>query len=252
MHQRTLISKVSAPFARRHWIALANAFRIVDEPLRHLHSYLTRTAEGYPRSVGLTTPIGHVDAQLFQPDDILTLNEIFCRLDYECDPAAHVFVDFGSNVGLASLYFLTRNSQARVWAYEPNPANIPRLTEQLSRYAGRVKINPIGVAPENGMLEFGFEATGRYGGAGRNFPDKMSVEVHSAEQILSEIIAAEGVIDVLKMDIESLENDILNSLSSATASSISTILVEGKIDSRLFEDTHLRSVYGPITRFERR
>ncbi|KAA9005083.1 FkbM family methyltransferase [Histidinibacterium aquaticum] len=252
MHKRALASKMGAITERRHWRAFANSFAVTSPPVEHLLDYVLRRQDGYPKHVSLATPIGTVEATMFLPDDRLTVNEIFCRLDYEVSPGIRTAVDFGSNVGISALYFLSRNPEVKVWLYEPNPANVTKLTEQVAPYADRVVLNPVGVAAEDGTLEFGFEPTGRYGGAGLDFPEKVQLDVHSAERVLSEIIAERGRIDVLKVDIESLEEEILLSLSKETASKIELLLVEGEFTPGLLDETHTPTVYGPITRFERR
>ena len=113
-------------------------------------------------------------------------------------------------------------------------------------------LNPVGVAVESGVLEFGFEPTGRYGGIGLDFPEKLEVEVKEAETVLSQILAERGEIDILKIDIESLEEQILRSLSPETVSKIKLMLIEGEYPDDLFVDTHDKSVYGPVTRFTRK
>jgi FkbM family methyltransferase len=248
MHTRSLWTIFSSVFQRRHWTALANTFIVTETPLRHLFDYLTRRRSGFPRNVGLRTPIGRVQARLSTADDLLTVNEIFCRLDYEVPNDISIVVDFGANIGISALYFLSRNTSSRVWLFEPNPYNVEKLKVQMADYADRVKICPIGVAPDDGVLKFGFEPTGRYGGAGLDLPEKMDVEVRSANKVLLEILEEHQTIDVLKIDIESLEDEILNSLSTHVLSKIRLIVIEGCRTPGNLAASHEIEQYGPITR----
>lgn len=252
MHNRSLGSVAFAPFDRRHWIAFFNTFRVIGNPLEHLREYLWRGSAQRSETCAIATPTGNITAQMFNPDDRLTVNEIFCRLDYRVGNDLGVFVDFGANIGLASLFFLTRNHHAVGVAVEPNPQNLAKLQQQLAGYGDRLSVLPIGVADQSGVLEFGFEPTGRYGGAGLDFADRQQIEVLSANQILSDVLRDHDRINVLKMDIESMEEDILRSLEPEILERIDLLLVEGAFPKSLLADTHRQRVYGSITRFERR
>ena len=251
-YKRPFFAKAGAAFQRRHWVSLVNSFKYVRPSMEHVCDYTFMRSAGYPKDTHIKTPIGEIHVQMFVPDDRLTVNEIFCRLDYEVEPSIKTVVDFGSNVGISALYFLSRNSDAFIYLYEPNPKNVEKLQKQLANFDGRFTLNTLGVAPEAGTLTFGFEPTGRYGGAGLNYAEKLDVKVVEAEETLAEIISVRGFIDVLKVDIESLEEEVLSSLSSQTLKRIKTILLEleGDPSKHLLSETHTRRRYGPIVRFE--
>ncbi len=44
-----------------------------------------------------------------------------------------VVVDFGSNIGISALYFLTRNQDIKVYLFEPVPQNILRLKKKTNK-----------------------------------------------------------------------------------------------------------------------
>ena len=48
-------------------------------------------------------------------------------------------VDFGSNIGISALYFLTRNPSVQVYLFEPVPSNIERLRENLKGYENVIR-----------------------------------------------------------------------------------------------------------------
>jgi FkbM family methyltransferase len=66
-------------------------------------------------------------------------------------------VDIGANIGLASLYFLTRWPDARLLAYEPNPAAFDLLKRNLAadRFpAAKICLEASAVSDADGTVEF--------------------------------------------------------------------------------------------------
>ncbi len=76
----------------------------------------------YPHAVEVRTPTGPVTVQLDSSHDLSTLNEIFARRDCAAGTNLQVAVDVGANIGIASLYFLSRNHSSRVYCVEADPA----------------------------------------------------------------------------------------------------------------------------------
>ena len=62
----------------------------------------------YPYRCRIRTPLGVVATALYSRDDMLTVNEVFCRQDYRAGTDLRVAVDLGANIGISALYFLTR------------------------------------------------------------------------------------------------------------------------------------------------
>ncbi len=153
---------------------------------------------------------------LYTRHDLLSLNEIFCRLDYGND-APQVVVDVGANVGLASLFWLTRRPDSRVFAYEPNPRNVERLRESLQAFADRVEVVEAAVATFAGTAEFVADDTGRYGRLRDGSLEGFVFEVRTValEDELERICAVVGKpVDLIKLDTEGTERTLLNSLSA--------------------------------------
>jgi hypothetical protein len=98
---------------------MARSYPLSDLPA-NARRYLTARGE-YPYVCRVRTPSGTIAPTLYSSHDILTVNEIFCRGDYRYGPDLRVAVDVGANIGISALYFLTRNSGARVYAFEPDP-----------------------------------------------------------------------------------------------------------------------------------
>jgi FkbM family methyltransferase len=205
----------------------------------------------YPVRITLSTPIGARAVTLYHEHDLLTLNEIFCRRDYDSPGDAEVVADFGSNIGISALYFLTRNPSAHAYLFEPVPMNIERLRTNLAGFEGRYTLFPLAVGTTEGTVPFGCEPTGRYGGIGLQRETQITVQCRPANAVIDEILARHGRIDVLKVDIESLEREITFGLGER-ARRIRTIFVENRFDANPLEATHSYRQYGSVAQFRRR
>lgn len=160
----------------------------------------------YPYRCTIRTPVGDVAPTLWSSHDMLTVNEVFCREDYRVCPEIRVVVDIGSNIGISALYFLTRNSTSRVWCYEPVPTNVARLRMNLSGISSeRFSVSEVAVADRAGMVSFGVEPTGRYGGIGVETGEAISVSCLAINDVLEDVLVDEPTIDLLKIDTEGSE-----------------------------------------------
>ena len=155
----------AALFGRQHYRAALNMLRSYVRPIEGWRRYLFQSGN-YPAAFEVRTPLGVVRPVLYSYHDFLTLNEVFCRKDYQVDRNLKTVLDVGSNIGISALFFLTRSDDIRVHCYEPLPQNVERLRENTAQFSDRVCIHDTAVGIENGEVEFGYEATGRYGGIG--------------------------------------------------------------------------------------
>jgi hypothetical protein len=117
---RRLGTIAGALFQRRHYLALYRAFRVYADPLDALARYLLKRG-GYPHRLTVRTPTGPYALTLYSHDDILTVNEIFCRQDYPAGPEDRIVVDFGSNIGISAAYFLTRSTEGHAHLFAGRP-----------------------------------------------------------------------------------------------------------------------------------
>lgn len=182
---------------------------------------------------------------------MLTINEIFCRLDYSASASDLAIVDFGSNIGISALYFLTRSDKSFVYCYEPLPLNCARFKKNLEKFKGRYQLAEYAVALEDGSTQFGCEPTGRYGGIGKNTGSTITVECLNAINILCQILEEHGEIDVLKIDIETLEREILLSIPASVLRKIKKIYIEQRFQSSPLQSSHCFRQYGPVAQFFR-
>lgn len=248
---RRLGTIARAVFQRRHYLAMCRAFTVYADPPDALGRYLLGRG-GYPHRISVRTPIGPYALTLYNHDDILTVNEIFCRQDYPAGPSDRVVVDFGSNIGISAAYFLTRSAEAHAHLFEPLALNLERLRPNLAPLEGRYTLHPVAVGLSDGEATFGWEETGRYGGIGRETGRTVQVPCVDANAALAEIVETHGRIDILKIDIETLEREITARIPPRLAARIRRIYVENRFAENPLPATHALVQYGPIAQFTAR
>jgi FkbM family methyltransferase len=210
---------------RANWAALARMPRRYPRFAENAWRYFTGRGE-YPYRCEVRTPHGIVAPTLFSPDDMVTVNEVFCREDYRVGPDLKVVVDIGSNIGISALYFLTRSPSARVWLYEPVPGNVERLRSNLERFEGRWHLEQAAVADRDGKASFAVEPTGRYGGLELPHEHSIEVRVRGIDSVLRDVLDHEDRVDILKIDAEGGEARILRSASPELLGGVGVIYVE--------------------------
>ena len=193
-----------APFESAHYVAVWNTARVYRAPWENFKRYAFMKGD-YPYTCRLRTPIGEVSVELFGPHDMLTVNEIFARVDYRVPPTIRTVVDIGSNIGVSALYFLTRNDACRCVLFEPNPEIVGRLRANLAPFEDRYTLEESAVAEFDGTVEFGIEPTGRYGGIGRELERRIEVRCRDINDVLEDVLSESTHVDVLKIDTEGRE-----------------------------------------------
>ena len=251
VHRRSLRSVATTLLRPKLYSGLARTFRQSARPVDFLLRYL-RLRGSYPASIALRSPIGRIDVTAFTKTDLDTINEIFFWDDYGGRREDRVIVDFGANVGVSALYFLSRNPQAKVYCYEPLPRNIERLRHNLRSFEGRYELTEAAVCEQDGTADFGWEETGKFGGVGVPSEQRMIVPAVDSNRVLSEIIARHGEIDLLKMDTEGSEGVLTARLTPELARHIRRIAMECQFEENPLPDTHDMSLRWPITTLLRR
>ena len=247
--KRKLSRVLTAPLKGRYYIAAHNMFRVYRNPIDAFARFLLAGGE-YPASIVVNTPAGSLSLTVYSYDDILTVNEIFCRRDYPATARHRVIVDFGSNIGISAAYFLTSAPNSFAYLYEPYPPNIDRLRNNLRQFEGRYALHAIAVGEAGGEAEFGWEDTGRYGGIGIETGKYVRVTCRDSNEILKEIITRHGRIDILKIDIESLERQVTERIPVAIARNIDAIYVDYfGWNTNPLEQTHNYRRYGSVAQF---
>jgi FkbM family methyltransferase len=245
---RTLAGALAQP---RHYRALFNIFRVCHDPLRVLVRYLTGIGH-YPSRVTLRTPAGTCSPMLYSHDDLLTVNEIFCRLDYRIAPGPKVVVDVGSNIGLSALYFLTRDPGNRCYLFEPVPLNLERLAGNLAAFRDRWSVDASAVADVAGTVAFGIEPTGRYGGIGVATGSTIEVRCRSVNEVLADVLRRESRVDLLKLDTEGAEERTVRAIDPALLDRVGAVYYEGTAPHALWPDRFRQEQYGAVVRLYNR
>jgi FkbM family methyltransferase len=222
---RPLTAWLGAPFRSRNYLALWNMAVLCPGFPRFLVRYVFGRGE-YPSRVALKTPIGQAALTVFHPVDVLTVNEVFFRNDYRAPADLEVAVDIGANIGVAALYFMTRNERARCYCVEPDPRNVERLRRNLAPFAGRYELTECAVAPWSGKVEFAIEPTGRYGRIGAAGEQTITVDARDVNDVLREVLRREEQIDVLKIDIEGIERETVAAIQPDLLDKVRMIFFE--------------------------
>jgi FkbM family methyltransferase len=248
---RDLKQVARAVVARQHYRAAMNMVRVYDRPVEMFRRYLTQRGE-YPFTARVRSPIGLLELELYSAHDLLTLNEIFCRIDYAADAEDTVVVDFGSNIGISAAYFLSRSPKVHAYLFEPLPRNVERLRRNLAQFGDRYTLEEVAVGPQEGEVQFGWEETGRYGGVGAAHDHTINVTCRNSTKILEEVIATHGRIDVLKVDIETLEQEVIEAIPLDLARRIRKIYAEYFFETNPLAASHSHSQEFLIARFHLR
>jgi FkbM family methyltransferase len=158
--------------------------------------------------------------------DLSTVFGVFCREDYRLDGAPRIVVDIGANIGVASVYFLTRSKDTFVYAFEPVPRNVRAFRENVAPYENRCQLEEVAVGITSGPVEFGVEPTGKFGGIDVKSDSKITVECVSINTIVETVLLKHGRINCLKLDVEGSEHDILAAMDRKLWDGIDCIYAE--------------------------
>lgn len=159
------------------------------------------------------------------------LEEIFEAEEYACDPGRPDpwILDCGSNIGVALLYFRTRFPQARIVAFEPDPACFQALERNVEANGlTGVELHNAAVGGEAGTLRF-YQDASRPGSLQGSISRERAREGRPVEvpaRTLSPFLE-EHPGAVVKMDIEGSEVAVLRELAASGAlSRAGPLLVE--------------------------
>lgn len=168
---------------------------------------LIREAQVYPR---YKRQAFKFSANEFVVTDFLSvawqLREIFYeeQLKFASDTVSPLILDCGANAGVSVLYFKKLFPRARILAFEPDPALMNVLNEnlRLNNVSG-VEVFEKAVWIHNDGIRFGSDGAD----GGSVYLDSNTVFVSSVR--LKEVLQTFETIDFLKMDIEGAETDVL-------------------------------------------
>ena len=152
--------------------------------------------------------------------DLLTVcpqwEDLFVRgaLRFASRHPAPRILDCGANIGLATLYFKRLYPQARITAYEADPALHALLADNLQRNgAADVKAVNAAVWTANGTVDFRCE--GADSGTISQFAGDLQGTTQKVPSVRLRSLLETEPVDLLKLDIEGAELDVLTDCRDA-------------------------------------
>jgi FkbM family methyltransferase len=140
-------------------------------------------------------------------------------------------LDCGANVGLASLYFKRLYPQARITAYEADPALAAVCRRNLtSNGAGDVDVVPVAVWTHEGVVSF--QQEGADSGAIEGTSVGLAAGAMTVPSMRLRDVIARDRIDLMKMDIEGAEVQVLTDCLGALGAVHAMILDVHEFDPR--------------------
>jgi FkbM family methyltransferase len=186
----------------------SKSFRLaIDRHVRHidyteLHTFVWNGNPVYYRPG--TCDIGIIDE--------LLLKKHTYKLPPNINPLR--ILDFGGNIGIASVYFASQYPDAEIYTFEPVPDNYAILAQSSAPY--NIKTFKIAVGNENKNLTLNFSDNNKnFGGfsafnKGVNTSNTVEVPCRHAGELMQELNIEWA--DVIKIDTEGAEYDILTTL----------------------------------------
>jgi FkbM family methyltransferase len=141
--------------------------------------------------------------------DIFVLHEVFGSRCYDLpfeSSRLRMVVDLGANIGLTTLYLASRAPEARFICVEPVPSNADLLRRNLAPVRNAIVVQ---AAVTNKVGTVAFDNTRPAWGGSISRDGPLRVEAISIEELLARY-APEGMIDLLKIDIEGAEAEVFS------------------------------------------
>jgi FkbM family methyltransferase len=228
-------------FKKNNWTGLINSFYVYAN---WFDDYFIRYVLGlgsYPKDIKLRTPCGEVLLEVNFHEDLFTITEIFAMQCYKSSQSIRTFVDFGGNIGIASAYFLTRNTTSRGIIFEPLENNLSVLKKNLRHYSDRVEVIPKAIWINSDLVDFGVEESGRYCGINLEHNIQLKVQALNINEAIEYCISKFQDIDILKIDIEGAGAMVLSQMKSKNLNNIHQIMIEEEaFDDRFLLEKNYR------------
>jgi FkbM family methyltransferase len=237
MFGRSLYRVLNGLVSYRNYFGLIKSLVTYVNPFKDfVYGYIFLKGN-YPKYISLRTPIGIRQVKLTNSLDTFTVHEIFAWEIYSTDSkVSKVIVDFGSNIGVSEVYFLSRHPENIVYGFEPVPKLYLTLSENVQSFSGRVFNQNIAIADKSGIAIMGVEDSGRYGGIGVKTDSQIQINTLDVNLVLSDILCRHSFIDILKIDIEGLEDIVLEHISDENLTKIKVIYLEKGDDDKYFPE----------------
>jgi len=213
--KRNILTFIKRLLSLRNIFSIINFFKVYKSPFRAVFREVF-SFDKYPDLISIKTPTGKKKVTLYSPNDFSTLNLIFCRKDYIFKEDYKIILDIGSNIGLSTFYWLTRNKKTKVFCYEPSTSNFKKLKKNLSGFKKRVYLHKEAVSNRNYVTNLNIEKTGVYSSLNKSkkikFTGTEKCKVVDINKCINKIIKICGKIDMIKIDSEGEEIKTLTSI----------------------------------------
>ena len=171
----------------------------------------------------------------YRPAFFGLITEIFFQPFYNLKPSVEKLkiFDCGSNIGIRTLYFKWLYPNASFTCFEPNPTVLKYLEENItSNHIENVEIHSVALGAQEGMITL-YRGDGVRGSGSSSVIQSGTLKNENSVSVpvkkLSDYI--EGVVDIVKLDVEGVEGDILEDLSkSGKLKNIRSFIIEYHFD----------------------
>ena len=142
-------------------------------------------------------------------------NDRLARLR-QLEPKPKVIYDLGANIGIASLSLAAQCPEARIYGFEPIPANYEICSQNYLNLTNAQALN-CAVGPSSGRMNFEVTDDPRGGHLSGNSSPKSANSIKRIEVVVwsvADLVEVKGLAppDFLKVDVEGAEADVLNGL----------------------------------------
>ncbi len=249
--KRNLKTFLQRIFKIENYYALINFFKVHKNPIKSILIEIFSTGK-YPNKLFFKTPIGLKSAMIYSANDFSTFNLIFCRKDYLISNKDRIILDIGSNIGLSTLYWVTRNKKNIVYCYEPSLQNFKRLKKNLQQFKSRVVLNREAISNKNYKSFLKIEDSGVYNSLSLNVKKISKLEpckVRDINSCLNKIISKHKRIDMIKVDNEGEEVRTISRIDKKYWKYINCLNIDGKLVSKYVPKKFKLSKWGSAQRY---
>ena len=230
--KRSFLTFIKRIVKIENYVAIIRFFKVHKSPFKSIFNEIFSSGK-YPRILSFNSPLGESKVNLYSYNDFSTFNLIFCRQDYLYGDNHKIILDIGSNIGLSSIYWLTRSKDTVVHCYEPSTENYEKLKKNLKNFDGRFYTFKKAVSSRNFTSYLNLEKSGVYNSISnlnrnQNYFKKEKCEVVSINSCIDKVLKQYGKIDLIKIDNEGEESKTIESIDGKYWKYIKCLNVDGE------------------------